>query len=1003
MKNRSSKMGSKASWMLVLLAACGLTSSCKDEYMYDDEKPSWLNTSIYESLQSSGNYTTYLRLLSDADVNPKNARPLTEVLSRTGSKTVFVANDEAWKKFFEENAQRPESDPWHTATSYENLSVSQKKLLIHTSMLNNAIVMENLASSESQGTNIPTRGEYMRRYTDVELTDTVTHLDGNSLPVNYSVGNGEKDYWSRFRSENGGNGLYMVNDSSLSMMVHFTNEHMKKAAVTDEDFAVFMQKPRQTEDVHIYDALLIDKDAVCENGYVNTTDKVIAPLPNLAEMIRTNGKTNIFSHMLDRWSAPFYNRGVTEAYKILMASRGEEWTDSIFTKRYFSDLSWGHQALKYDPMGQQFRDSKSTDVALKFDPGWNGYYDEYRGPEFDMSAMFVPNDETLWKYFTEGGGGWQLIQTYYLKKGLVDSKTGESLEIPYVAPKDLDELYQQIDQIPISTLRSLINIIMFKSFVSSVPSKMTKLRDDAQEQIFYSEDIEHIVDSKLANNGVLYITDKVYGPADYTSVAAPAYISNTNLVMRWAIYNGSTNATDYMGLNYYAYLKAMQSRFVFFLPSDKGLKYYYDPVSFASEKSRVLSFGYKDGTFPITYQMFAYNPKTGEFGQNYNLEKMVNNEITNRLKDILESHTIVLDGKTELDSDVDEYYLTKNNSAIKVIRKNGKIVGAQGGYQLENEANGISGSISDANKGAFEEIKGLQSVAVEDEQNMNNGTTYVIDAPIIPASRSVYSVLTNNGADDSEEYGAFYDLCKTNNDIIEACGLVDANMTTSQKKAEMKKYTIFTDIKGPSDGVQFFSNYQYTILVPTKAAIDDAVANGLPTWEDIEADYNSCLVEDENGNPIIATAEDSVRLQTKITYLTNFLRYHFADNSVFVDNSTFESRDYVTASYDNDKGLFCKISMQRPEAQVLQVKDNNDGKWYTVGGKYNVMARDIACSKSPVNAKTMNGITIDGSSFAVIHQIPGVLNHVKLENGRHDSTWKSTSNAKEYLRRYAIQ
>ena len=134
-------MGKSASWMLVLLAAYGITSSCKDEYRLDDEKPGFLNSSIYESLESQGNYKYYIRLLGDKDVNPANARPLTEVLSRTGSKTVFVADDEAWEAFFKKNATLPESDPWHTATSYENLSVSQKKSLIHTSMLNNAIVM----------------------------------------------------------------------------------------------------------------------------------------------------------------------------------------------------------------------------------------------------------------------------------------------------------------------------------------------------------------------------------------------------------------------------------------------------------------------------------------------------------------------------------------------------------------------------------------------------------------------------------------------------------------------------------------------------------------------------------------------------------------------------------------------------------------------------------------------------------------------------------------------
>jgi len=966
--------------MIILLAACGVTSSCKDEYTLDDEKPSWLNSSIYESLESQGEYSYYLRLLGDADVNPTNARPLTEVLSRTGSKTVFVANDEAWENFFKENATLPESNPWHTATSYENLSVSQKKLLIHTSMLNNAIVMENLASSE--GSNV-TRGEYMRRYTDVEATDSITFVDGNSLPVNYNVGNEEKDYWSRFRTENGGNGLYLVTDSSLSMMLHFTSEHMTKNNITDEDFAIFMGRERVTSDVHIYDALLLDKDGVCENGYVNTTEKVLKPLPNMAEVIRTNGQTNIFSHMLDRWSAPFYNTGVTEAYKNIQAARGVTWTDSIFTKRYFSDLSWGHSKLLTDPNGEQFRDASSTDVGLKFDPGWNGYYDEKAGPQYDMASMFVPNDETMREYFSEGGGGWQLIQTYYLKVGTEE-------EISYTAPANDEELFYQIDQIPLSTLRSLINIIMFKSFVSSVPSKMTKLRDDAQEQIFYQEDLEHVVGTELANNGVVYITDKVYGPADYTSVTAPAYISSTNLVMRWAIYNGSTTATDYMGLNYYAYLKAMQSRFVLFLPSDDALQYYYDPVSFKSRMPRSLKFNYKNATFPINFTIWAYDPLVGEIGRQYTFERMSNGEITNRLKDILESHTIVLDGRDEINSDVDEYYVTKNGSGVKVTRENGHIVKAQGGFQLENEQAGIIGV-----------DKGVSANLVTDEQNMSNGTTYILDSPIIPSAKSVYNVMTSDGMLDNPYYGKFYDLCTSDEEIIRACGLVDeTNLTPSQQKSELKKYQIFVDDNGPDYNVQFFNNYRYTIFVPSNEAVENAIANGLPTWDEITADYEAC--DKDSTDLHLLNGADSLRLQTKISYLINFIRYHFADNSVFVDNSDIANSEYVTASYDNEKGLFCKINIQRSN-KVLQVQDVNGGDWQSIQAPYNIMARDVSCSKTPMNQSTMNGITIDGSSFAVIHQIPNVLNHTSLVDGRYDSEWATESNCKRYLKRFAIR
>ena len=1016
MRNRLSKMGKSTSWMLLLLAACGVTSSCKDEYIFDDEKPSFLNSSILERLQSQG-FTYYTRLLNDPDVNPLNEpNALAKTLSLTGSKTLFVADDSAWEAFFAKNDSLPETNPWHTATSYENLSTAQKKLLIHTSMLNNAIVMENLASNLENGT--MARGEFMRRYTDVETTDSITYLDGNSLPTNYNVGNQEKDYWWRFRAENGGKGIYLVNDSSESMMVHFTNEHLKKNNVTDEDFKYFMgdvkskDNGRQTDDVHINGAKLVDKDAVCENGYVNTTSKVIAPLPNMAELLRTNGETYIFSHMLDRWSVPFYNATVTRQYKEIQQSRGKDFQDSIFSKRYFSDKSWGNRPLTKDPYGESFRDAKSPDVALKFDPGWNAYVGEKGNAQYDMAAMYVPNDSTLMKYFTKGGGGWQLIETYYLHAGEED-ELGNSLAITYEKPKTHEELFKQIDQIPLSTLRSLINVIMFQSFVASVPSKMTTLRNDAQEQIFKVEDKAHITKGLLANNGVIYLTDEVYGPADYTSVAAPAYISGTNLIMRWAIYYGSTKETEngsLLNLNYYAYLKAMQSKFAFFLPSDKALAYYYDPVSFTSSKPRVLKMQYKNQSFPINTTVFDYDPATGLIGKIYNTQKPTTEDICNRIKDILESHTLVLDSLDEIDSDVNEYYLTKNYSSVKVTRGldewgNPQVVKVQGGFQLENEADGIVGDIDPGNKGEYTEVKGLQYNNVEDEQRLNNGRTYIIDSPIIGAARSVWYNLSKY-----DEYTNFYNYCcEPDEDILKACGLIETDKskgaTATTMKADLKKYQIFANNNDSRDfNVQFFNNYHYTIFVPTNEAMDQAVSKGMPTWDEIKADYEACA-KDEEGN--LTLGEDSIRLQAKITYLTNFVRYHITDNSVFVDKSKIEEHgedaengSYVTSSYDSKKGLFCKLHVKRDNG-VLEVKDCAGGNWATIGGRYNVMARDIVTS-TKVNEKTqsMNGVRINGSSFAVIHQIPVVLNHTE---DNYEKLWSDTNAAKKYIKRYAIQ
>ncbi len=1005
MKNRFSKAARGKTWLLIMLAVSGVASSCQDEYLLDDEKPTWLDVSIYENLQRRGAYSNYLKLLADPAVNnaedADNNRGLVDVLSKTGSKTVFVANDEAWEKFFQQNALLPKNNPWHYATSYDKLSEAQKKLLIHTSMLNNAIVMENLANSEGAD---GTRGEYVRRQTDVELTDSITFISGDDIPVNYNVGNAEVDHWHRFRTENGGKGIHLVADGTASMMLHFTNEYLAKKGITDADFKEFTGQDRITTDVHIYNHKIVTKDAVCENGYVNTTEGVLTPLPNMAEVIRTNGKTNIFSHMLDRWSAPFYSAEVTQAYKNVMAAKGIEWTDSIFIKRYFSDRSAGAAALATGPKGEVFRDSASTSVTLKFDPGWNEYYANQTQPQQDMAAMFVPTDDALWEYFKQGNGGWQLIETYCASPLPVSDARTE---------QDFENLYRNIDQIPISTLKDLINVIMFPRFSSSVPSKMLTLRDDAQEQIFYDTDRdEHLVGSMLANNGVIYLTDKVFGPSNYTSVAGPAFISKDNLVMRSAIYSGSTAAESnggFMGsFNYYAYLKAMQSRFVFLLPSDAAMKYLYDPVSFRSRHPRVVELKMKSRTTgananPIDAVLYNYDQATGVIGNSFKTETMSSADIVNRLKDVLESHTIVLDGKDEIETDMDEYYIAKNGAPIRVIRENGKIVRVQGAFQIDNEARGVPNS-----------SPGVTVNNITETNKMTNGTTYGLDAPIVNAARSVFCLFTNDQKYDSEEYQAFYDLCSSLNDsVLLYTGLVNNKLVGDARARELTKYSVFYNEKNtaPDENVQFFNNYRYTIFVPTREALEQAIANGLPTPTSIEDDYRSSCNEDGE----LTTLADSLRIQAKVTCLQNFVRNHFIDNSVFVDHSPIvadeadsEEREmggkkYVTASFDNNDGIFNKVFIKR-NAKVLEVRSPYSG-WLTVTGKYNAMTRDISTNKTPNDAINMTGISIEASSFAVVHQIPGVLNHAELPGGRYDSAWADNDpeSCRAYIKRYAIK
>ena len=1005
MKNLFSTTAKLSTRALCVLVVCGLSWACKDEYLWDDEKPTWLNSSIYESLQKGmkdehGNvihsFSNYLKLLEDKEVNPEGVRNLKDVLSKTGSKTVFVADDNAWNTFFQQNAALPETNPWHGATSYDNLSPAQKKLLIHSSMLNNAIVMENLASSDGSGSNPPIRGEYMRRYTDVDLVDSVTYLPADQVPFTYNPddkANG-RDYWSEFRGENGndGPGIYLVMDSTKSMMLHFTQEHMSKKEITDADFEVFMGRKRETRDVHIYDALLLAQDSVAENGYINLTEKVIKPLPNMAEMIRTNGHTNVFSHMLDRFSFPYPNSAVTRDYKNLHPN----FTGTIYTKKYFALRGAGGRSQKVGPDGKTFQDEKG-EINLQYDPGWNEFYNEV-DRRVDMAAMFVPNDEALFEYFSEGAAGWQLIQTY---------APDPYAEVP---AGDLDALYRKIDFIPLSTLADLLNVIMFSSFNGSVPSKLTTLRDfQSQEEMFTPDDLAAIDTCLLACNGAVYVTNKVYGPASYISVVAPANISTTNLIMKWAINNGGDKTKDYMHLNYYAYLMAMRSEFSFFLPSDEALKRYYDPVSFTSVKPRVIQMSYRgSGTgLPLTVGriLYRYDVENGLIGTRYVTDELKETEIINRLKDILESHTVVHDGTNPIDNS-DEYYVAKNHAAIKVTKdENNQIVKVQGGFQLENERAGI-----------FDGDLGTHEIGIKasNVNHMANGTTFVIDdAPLIPTSKSVYNIIHKEFADECQ---AFYELTdmNANADLIEACGL------------DIDKLAVWLDPKssgGVDYNVKFFNNMDYTVLVPTNEAIEEAAERGLPTWENIRADYLSLPVDPEEGElpedetedyrRRILNGADSLRLQAKITYLNNFIRCHLLDFSLFVDKSDRAEKEYVTQSYDTENGVFVKVLMSRSGEQ-LYVRDNQGGPVFTTEGDVkNIMARDIVClydpqgnysgkKTTPTGRTSMNDIVVQSSSFAVVHQINGVLCHTPMVNGRYDSEWATPAACKNYLKKHAI-
>ena len=983
MKNRLIKEGRKWLTAMCILTMCGLTYSCSDDYDLPDKKPSWLGASIYDYLVDQKNYTNTVRLIQELGYQ--------EVLERTGSKTLFVADDDAFAKFYQNNS-------WGVH-KYEDLTRSQKSLLLSSSMLDNAYLLE-MMTNISSGSTIA-KNQCLRQPTSASATDSIPFFawDGNDIPQTYNEDDESPDidYWKRFRTQDKG-GIWLALDGSTPLMLHFLAGQMGENNITDEDFETLVGSKREPTDAHIYGSKVIAQDQTCLNGYVDKLDRVLLTPDNMAEMIRTNGKTNIFSHMLDRFSAPFYNASLTSSHLQLTGIR-----DSVFSKRYFAARTSSGR-LDRDPYGNTFQ------YPLDYDPGWNEYYPEGQQLYTDMGAMFVPSDEVLEKYFLPGGAGEFLMEAYAKKENTAEN------------------LIYNIDQIPLRIICKFVQNLMKTSFINTVPSKYITIMNDAKDPMFGTveggvEGFRATIDTTLlANNGAVYIMNQVFAPAAYAAVSAPALVGKDMKIFNWAISADDSFITDPnrapLNAFFSYYLLAMSSRFSFFIPTDDALGTYYDEVTAQKQQPRMLSFYYstrrQDASAPVKARSYRWDPATNEIGSAIP-GSVQPGEIHNRLKDLLDSHIIVhsdAEAKTGFGS-LNQYYVTKGGSAVKISNQSDYSLSSdfdqtktgfhvQGGFQIDNDTVCTVLRTYDRR---------------QETTGYGNGMTYVIDKPIQTTMKSVYSVLQGEG--ETSPFYQFFNLCQVDANLLERAGVADSVKKVEDKDTEIQKYTIFTSSQnGLTDNVRFFNSFRYTVYVPTNEAVLDAIDHGLPTWEEIsevitngENEVQAATDAGKSEEEILAiTRAYKIKAQAMITCLVNFLKYHFQDNSIFADRNAIEPTKYETACINNATNRYRSVKVSSTGNGTLNVRSvySTDAAGNDVEGPVrkvtddatlkNIMTRDYT-----FNAQARNATTIETSSYAVVHQIDGVLNFKQLTNDRYDSDWATTGSARRFIAKYRIR
>lgn len=733
---------------LLCIATCGVLSSCSDGYDLDDKQPSWLGNSVYAYLEEQGNFTNYLQLIDDLGEK--------EMLSHTGSKTVFPANDDAFAKFYASNK-------WGVS-SYSQLSTAQKKMLLYASIIDNPYQLQTLSSVEG-----PLEGECMRRVTSSSIYDSVLVVSSKAEEIP------DNGYWTSIQQTQ--DKIVLFKDASgAAPMIHFIDKFLNQNLVTNTDVDFLYNDPagtRQPGMCYVNDAKVVNGNVVCKNGYVHEVDKVIMPLDNMAEIVRTKSNTKLYSSLIERFAAPYWTRTLTEEYNRIY---GTDY-DSVYQKRYFSKRSQGSSGVTTENWAQD-KDGNPVHDLLRFDPGWNLYNSDAfndRNPVMeDMGVMLVPTDETLNDWWNNGGG------------------------------KVIQDFYHTWENVPNKVIVELLNNNMLKSFVASVPSKFDDVLNDASLKMGLTpEKVEEVV---LGNNGAVYVTNEVFTPARYSSVLFPALINeNMNIVNR---------AIEL--LDYDAYLNSMDAYYSFFIPTNEGLLTYIDPVSLGQTKSRMWKFHY-DPTQSEGREIYAdvWECEQASDGKWYPTDSInqvrasggksgfVSSMLGDRMQDLLDNCIVV--GNVE---DGGTYYQTKGYEVVKV----GGTMGVpgdmyvQGGWQIEQGTKLVVQDIYD--------MTGKES-------GMGNGKSYIIDAePIMSAKRSVADVLAGN-----PDFSDFLWLLQNSG------ALATGYNANSWYSVSQNGNLIYVPDKKNNYGeiVNYLLNsYHYTIYCPTNDAMREAFAAGLP-------------------------------------------------------------------------------------------------------------------------------------------------------------------------------
>ncbi len=840
-------------WMVALslllfqIGTSAVFTSCseKDELM---DEPSWLGNSIYERLQDDGHYQYTLRLIDDLGQR--------EVLSKTGSKTLFVADDATYDAFFCRNS-------WGV-TGYDGLTLAQKKLLFNSAMVNNAYLVELLSNVSG---NPPLQGQCMRRETAASVFDSVARCYPWQMP--------NTEFWAPYKDHR--DGIVLLRDNTSKPMIHFLPVFMRRNNITSEDLSILTNgAATSAQEAWVNGKKLTETDITCKNGYIQKVDGLATAADNMAEIIHQHANMSRFASLLDRFCAPYYDDAATKEYNRLYNNE-----DSVFTLKYFSSTS--NTAQYGVSQGGELTtapDGQIVDAHLAFDPGWSQYmYTNTGGRDlhYDAGAVLVPHNDALDFWWNHDG-------------------------------KPLQDMYGSWERVPMKVLVKMLDINLIRSFTETVPSKFKNIVDNTTK-VPIGITREHVDSCFMGCNGVVYLTNRVFTPASYSSVSFPALINEQTMnVIYWAIEN----------LDFEPYLNSMDSYYSFIIPTNNAMLRYVDPCTYGSSTSILYEFYYDTDRKTVRAHRYNYDLASQQIvSDGKELNDASDAQVQNRLRDLLDNLIIV--GNIE---DGHTYYCTKGGSVVRV------------------EHAGQEGQMTIAGGLQIEQGQPVTVTTIYDQTRSGNGKSYVVEQTVpLTSRRSLYSIL--NGREGCTR---FFDL------------LLNGGAANTLLKAKMSSYTC------ADYNCSLFDAYNYTVYVPDDASLQRLHDEGLlPDW----TDYENLSAEQFGGDAALLKQARSIVADR----ILNFLKYHIQDNSVFIGGEPKDSVKYETSTLNPLNNRFYYVTVNADDEQLTVEDQLKNVRHVVKGDNCNLIGREYWIQ----NVSNANSTQLYNASDVVVHQIDGPL------------------------------